>query len=105
MSNWDVTDPFAEARRDAGVLGVDFEASGIPTEASFVDRYRSLVGRDEIPNWSYFKAFSLFRLASIAQGVYKRSLQGNASSENAAMFGAAAITLAQIACRIAGIEP
>ncbi|MEM7138766.1 MAG: phosphotransferase [Myxococcota bacterium] len=87
-----------------GLLGVDFETSGIPDEARFVARYCELTGRSGIPDLGYYKAFSLFRLAAIAQGVYKRSLQGNASSENASMFGAAVPHLAGIACRTVGIE-
>lgn len=87
-----------------GLLGVDFGTSGIPSEADFVSRYCELTGRDGVPDLGYYKAFSLFRLAAIAQGVYKRSLQGNASSENASMFGAAVPHLAGIACRTVGIE-
>ncbi|MEM7434842.1 MAG: phosphotransferase [Myxococcota bacterium] len=87
-----------------GLLGVDFETSGIPDEARFVERYCELTGRSGIPDLGYYKAFSLFRLAAIAQGVYKRSLQGNASSESASMFGAAVPHLAGIACRTVGIE-
>jgi aminoglycoside phosphotransferase (APT) family kinase protein len=86
-----------------GLAGVDFEKSGIPTEDAFVARYCELVGRDGVPDLHYYKAFSLFRLAAIAQGVYKRSLQGNASSTEAAMFGAAVPHLAGIACGLAGI--
>ncbi|MEM8606389.1 MAG: phosphotransferase [Myxococcota bacterium] len=87
-----------------GLLGVDFGQSGIPSEADFVARYCELTGRDGVPDLGYYKAFSLFRLAAIAQGVYKRSLQGNASSENASMFGAAVPHLAGIACRTVGIQ-
>ena len=86
-----------------GLEGVDFETSGIPSEEAFVARYCELVGRDGVPDLGYYKAFSLFRLAAIAQGVYKRSLQGNASSTEAAMFGAAVPHLAGIACGLAGI--
>ncbi|MGB8332215.1 MAG: phosphotransferase [Polyangiales bacterium] len=86
-----------------GLAGVDFEEAGIPREDAFVARYCELVGRDGVPDLNYYKAFSLFRLAAIAQGVYKRSLQGNASSTEAAMFGAAVPHLAGIACRLAGI--
>ena len=86
-----------------GLLGVDFEATGIPSEGAFVNRYCELTGRDGVPDLGYYKAFSLFRLAAIAQGVYKRSLQGNASSESAAMYGAAVSHLAGIACGLAGI--
>jgi aminoglycoside phosphotransferase (APT) family kinase protein len=81
-----------------GLAGVDFEKTGIPTEDAFVARYCERVGRDGVPDLHYYKAFSLFRLAAIAQGVYKRSLDGNASSTEAAMFGAAVPHLAGIAC-------
>ncbi|MBW1905592.1 MAG: phosphotransferase [Deltaproteobacteria bacterium] len=87
-----------------GLAGVDFEKTRIPTEDAFVARYCELVGRDGVPDLHYYKAFSLFRLAAIAQGVYKRSLDGNASSTEAAMFGAAVPHLASIACGLAGIE-
>lgn len=86
-----------------GLAGVDFEKSGIPDEKAFVARYCELVGRDGVPDLNYYKAFSIFRLAAIAQGVYKRSLDGNASSTEAAMFGAAVPHLAGIGCGLAGI--
>jgi len=86
-----------------GLAGVNFEKSGIPDEDAFVARYCELVGRDSVPDLSYYKAFSVFRLAAIAQGVYKRSLDGNASSTEAAMFGAAVPHLAGIGCGLAGI--
>ena len=86
-----------------GLAGVDFENSGIPTEEAFVARYCALLGRDGVPDLNYYKALSIFRLAAIAQGVYKRSLDGNASSTEAAMFGAAVPHLAGIGCGLAGI--
>ncbi len=89
--------------RIGGLLGVDFDATGIPNEEAFVARYCELTGRGGVPDLAYYKAFSLFRLAAIAQGVYKRSLQGNASSETASMFGAAVPHLAGIACGLVGI--
>ena len=90
--------------RVGGLLGVDFEASGIPTEARLVARYCELTGRDGVEDFPYFKAFSLFRLAAIAQGVYQRSLQGNASSDDATMYGAAVGHLSSIACRLVGLD-
>ncbi len=95
---YDVTLP-----KIGGLAGVDFEASGIPSEDAFVARYCELVGRDGVPDLSFYKAFSLFRLAAIAQGVYKRSIDGNASSTEASMFGAAVPHLAGIACGLVGI--
>ncbi|MFW5920450.1 MAG: phosphotransferase [Polyangiales bacterium] len=94
-----------ELPKVGGLKGVDFETSGIPSEERLVERYRELTGRDEIPDWPYFKAFSLFRLAAIAQGVYRRSIQGNASSAEAHMYGAAVPFLAQIACDLVELEP
>lgn len=56
---------------------------GFPTEEEVVAEYCRQTGRQGIDNWSFYLAFSFFRLASIVQGVYKRGLQGNASSERA----------------------
>lgn len=86
-----------------GLLGVDVKALGIPTEAEVIDAYCRATGRAKIADWPYFMAFGIFRLAAIAQGVYKRGLQGNASSDEAAGFGAAVKILADLACGIAGI--
>jgi aminoglycoside phosphotransferase (APT) family kinase protein len=86
-----------------GLAGVDVAALGIPTEDELVAEYCALTGRDRIVGWSYFMAFGMFRLAAIAQGVYKRSLQGNASSEDAGMYGAAVTLLSDLACSIAAL--
>jgi aminoglycoside phosphotransferase (APT) family kinase protein len=86
-----------------GLLGVDLASLGIPTEAELVDTYCRATGRAKIGSFSYFMAFGIFRLAAIAQGVYKRGLQGNASSDEASGFGAAVTLLAELACGIAGI--
>jgi aminoglycoside phosphotransferase (APT) family kinase protein len=86
-----------------GLAGVDVGALGIPNEEAMVDEYCRKTGRAKIADWPYFMAFGIFRLAAIAQGVYKRSLQGNASSDNASSYGAAVTMLADLACSIAGI--
>ena len=70
--------------RQGGLVNADFVNSGIPTEEAYVRAYCKRVGREfPIPHWDFYIAFSIFRLASIAQGVYKRGLDGNASSEDA----------------------
>jgi aminoglycoside phosphotransferase (APT) family kinase protein len=61
--------------------------SGIPTETEYLARYCELTRRKGIDNYRFFLAFSLFRSASILQGVYKRGLQGNASSARALELG------------------
>jgi aminoglycoside phosphotransferase (APT) family kinase protein len=62
--------------------------TGIPTEQDYVAQYCKITGRSGgIANWNFYLAFSFFRYASIIQGVYKRGLQGNASSRNARGMG------------------
>ncbi len=58
------------------LTGVDFERDGIPTEEAYVAAYCRRTGRDGIPHFNVYLAFSLFRLASIGQGVFKRNLDG-----------------------------
>jgi len=53
---------------------------GVPTEDEYVAMYCAATGRERIANWHFYVAFGFFRLASIIQGVYKRGLDGNASS-------------------------
>lgn len=86
-----------------GLAGVDVAALGLPNEEEMVAAYCKLSGRSEIPDWPYYMAFGIFRLAAIAQGVYKRSLQGNASSEDAGGYGTAVTMLAELACSIAKV--
>ena len=80
-----------------GLYGLDLEGTGIPTEKEYVDSYCKKMGIDHIPNWSFYLAFGFFRLAGIAQGVYKRSIMGNASAKNAGELGAAVPILGKIA--------
>lgn len=69
------------------LVGVDFATSGIPSEADYVAAYCRRTGREDIDDWTFYLGFSIFRLAAIAQGVYKRGLDGNASSEKAKTYG------------------
>ena len=55
-------------------------------------------GLASIPDWTFLIAFSFFRYAAIAQGVYKRSLDGNASNpERARQFATAAPQMSRLA--------
>lgn len=71
--------------------GVDFASSGIPSEADYVAAYCRRTGRAGIADWPFLMAFSIFRLASISQGVYRRILAGVAASERPAENGAGAL--------------
>jgi len=84
-----------------GIDAVDYAATGIPSEADYVAAYCRRTGRAGVPDFAFCLAFSLFRLASIAQGVYARGLQGNASSALATTMGDSARYLADKAWEIA----
>ena len=69
------------------ITGLDFATCGIPSEQEAVARYCRQMGRPQVEHWNFHVVFSLFRLAAIVQGVYKRALDGNASSPEAITRG------------------
>nr|WKF61288.1 Putative aminoglycoside phosphotransferase [Paraburkholderia busanensis] len=83
-----------------GLRGQDRAALGIPDEAAMIARYCELRGLPGIASWNFYLAFSFFRLASIAQGVRARALQGNASSADAHEVGSMVEPLAQLAAEL-----
>jgi aminoglycoside phosphotransferase (APT) family kinase protein len=81
-----------------GLGGVDRKAAGLPTEGEYVQAYCRRAGLDRVPDWTFLIAFSFFRIAAIAQGVYKRSLDGNASNpERARQYGKGVPLMARLA--------
>ena len=70
-----------------GLPGADLEALNIPNEQALVDAYCREAKRPAIDNWPFYIAFNMFRSAGIVQGVYKRGLDGNASSAHALEYG------------------
>jgi aminoglycoside phosphotransferase (APT) family kinase protein len=66
-----------------GLAGADLAALNIPTEDEMVQEYCRHAGRSGIDNWRFYLIYNMFRSAGIIQGVYKRGLDGNASSEKA----------------------
>ena len=72
----------------SGLGGKNRLKLGIPTEKEYVHWYCQRMGLQEIPHWNFYLAFSFFRFAGILQGVKKRALEGNASSEKALKMGA-----------------
>ncbi len=83
-------DYHGEAYEDEGLAGADLGALGIPTEEEFVAEYCRHAGRNSIENWPFYLIYNMFRSAGIIQGVYKRGLDGNASSEKALEYADAA---------------
>jgi aminoglycoside phosphotransferase (APT) family kinase protein len=81
-----------------GLGGVDRKAAGLPGEEEYVAAYCRRRGIAGIDNWTFCLAFSFFRLAAICQGVYRRSLDGNASNpQRANTYGQAVQLLAGLA--------
>ena len=66
-----------------GVVGMDLAGTGIPDEREFVARYSALMGRAVPEALDVFVVFSMFRLASIVAGVWRRALDGDASDPRA----------------------
>ena len=84
-----------------GLGGLDLPALGIPSEQDYLNSYLRRAGTELPRDWTFYLAFSLFRLASILQGIAKRAKEGNASAKDAAAMGARAAPLAQIGWAIA----
>jgi len=80
-----------------GLKGIDRAALGIPSEAEYVRSYCERTGIETIKNWSFYLAFSFFRLAAIVQGVAKRARDGNASNLRASELGRWVDPLARMA--------
>jgi aminoglycoside phosphotransferase (APT) family kinase protein len=80
----------------SGLAGMDRAALGIPEEAALIEDYRQLSGSAPDEDWPFHLAFNFFRLAAIAQGVYQRAQQGNASSEQAQSAGQMARQVAEL---------
>ena len=80
-----------------GLGGVDVKALGIPEVDEYVARYCKRTGRDGIPNFEFYLAYNMFRMAGILQGIMKRVADGTAASAQAAAMGKAALPLADLA--------
>lgn len=70
----------------AGIVGLDREGLGIPTQAEYLERYCAAAGRGEGPG-RFHLAFSLLRFAVILDGIAARAKAGNAAAENAVAVG------------------
>jgi aminoglycoside phosphotransferase (APT) family kinase protein len=84
----------------SGLAGADRGQIGIPTEREYVAEYCRRMKIDGIDHWAFYLAFSFFRLAAIVQGVAKRAVVGNASSEEAAAVGRWVEPLAAMAMEV-----
>ncbi|XP_055963190.1 acyl-CoA dehydrogenase family member 10 isoform X2 [Sorex fumeus] len=70
-----------------GLRERDLPQLGIPSAEQLLSMYCAHRGIPAVENWNFYLAFSFFRLAAILQGVYRRSLTGQASAANAEQSG------------------
>ncbi|XP_053344186.1 acyl-CoA dehydrogenase family member 11 [Clarias gariepinus] len=81
-----------------GVRGIE----GIPPAKDLISLYSQCSGISaSFQHYNFFIALAMFKMACIAQGIYARSLLGNASAPNAAQFGESVEPLVQLALKIA----
>jgi aminoglycoside phosphotransferase (APT) family kinase protein len=88
-------------QRMKGLAGMPIAELGIPDEQTLVDSYCEMRGLAGISRWNFYLAFSMFRLASICQGVMKRAIDGNAASDQALATGRMARPLAELGASLA----
>jgi len=91
----------SEPEDQEGLACDNLRALGILTEEEFVARYCARADIDEIANWPFYIAYNLFRIAAIVQGVYRRGLDGNASSETATELGGVCARRAKVGWKMA----
>ncbi|XP_055002585.1 acyl-CoA dehydrogenase family member 10 [Sorex araneus] len=70
-----------------GLCDCDLHQLGIPSVEQLLRMYCVHRGIPAVESWNFYLAFSFFRLAAILQGVYRRSLTGQASAVNAEQSG------------------
>jgi len=83
-----------------GFEGADLAPLGIPSEETYLAAYCRRTGRPGIEDWDFYVAFSMFRLAAIAQGIMGRVLAGTANDPHARLRGERARPLADAAWAI-----
>lgn len=86
MTYWITADdefPYAALRRQPTNL------PGMPTREEMVERYLSRTGLRLGTSWTFYEVFGLFRLAVIAQQIWKRFRSGQTTNPAFAQFGMA----------------
>jgi len=86
----------------SGLRGLDLEAMGIPSDKEYMEEYCRNMGIPSIADtWNFYLCFGFFRMAAILQGVYKRSLEGKASGQNAEQAGRLTVEFAEMSWQFA----
>lgn len=77
--------------------GEDLEGLGVPSLDAYVARYCERLGRPPLTDLGFYKAFNLFRVAAIIQGIVGRGRDGTANSAAAEQQASRVRPLAQAA--------
>jgi aminoglycoside phosphotransferase (APT) family kinase protein len=67
----------------AGLGGHNLAGTGIPSEQDYVAAYCRRSGLDGLPDYPFYRAFVVFRLAAIFHGIKGRVIRGTAASAQA----------------------
>jgi aminoglycoside phosphotransferase (APT) family kinase protein len=88
-----------------GIGGVDTKSLGIPSEAEYIEKYCDRTGFTTPaalkPDWNFYMAYNMFRIAAILQGIAKRVEAGTASSPQAIASGKGAKPMAEMGWKFA----
>jgi aminoglycoside phosphotransferase (APT) family kinase protein len=90
----------------SGLGGLDLQSLNIPSEADYVEAYCLRTGRDGIPDFDFYIAFNMFRLAAILHGIKGRLARGTAASAHAGKMVEGLDALAELAweqAKLAGV--
>jgi aminoglycoside phosphotransferase (APT) family kinase protein len=83
------------------LAGADLALLGIPDERTYLGQYLAATGLQAPENWEFYIILSMFRIASILQGIAKRAAEGSAADPHAAEIGAKAVPISQLAWSLA----
>jgi aminoglycoside phosphotransferase (APT) family kinase protein len=85
------------AEQFRGMADKNIQSLGIPGQAEYLRSYAERAGQNlHARDWSFYLAFSLFRLAAILQGILKRAMDGTASSAQALETGSKCGVIAEV---------
>lgn len=80
-----------------GLMDIDLQKIGLPSEREYVDLYCRRRGISDIPALDYYVAFCMFRLAGIFHGIRGRVMRGTAVSPKAKEYAAGVERMADLA--------
>lgn len=77
--------PDPDGTSERSLINIDYKSHGIPSLEDYLQMYCDRVGRGTIENPAFYKAYNLFRISAIAQGIIGRIKDGTANDPTADM--------------------